>query len=119
MITEFHMTWLSQLHEGAEDLGQRLELSWWEITELPGRGRGVGGVCGGGGKKIQWGLNHHTGLWEALDSAGSEGLGMPIHQERGIHHSPWNLGVKKVPILLDHKQYNGVRFGLRLGFDAK
>ena len=29
-----------------------------------------------------------------------------------LHHSPWNLGVRKVPILLDHKQYNGVRFGL-------
>ena len=66
------------------------------------------------GKKIQWGLNHHTGLWEALDSAGSEGLGMPTHQERGmaLHHSPWNLGVRKFSILFDHKQYNGVRFGL-------
>lgn len=29
VITEFHVTWLSQLDEGAEDLGQRLELSWW------------------------------------------------------------------------------------------
>ena len=47
MITGFHVTWLSQLHEGAEDLGQRLTLSWWAITEPPGRGRGVGGVCVG------------------------------------------------------------------------
>lgn len=70
-----------------------------------------------GGKKIQWGLNHHTGLWEALDSAGSEGLGMPIYQERGkwlctTHPGTW--GSKKVSILLT-MLHNGVRFGLRLG----
>ena len=77
MTTGLHMTWLSQLHEGAEDLGQRLELSWWETTEPPGRGRGVGGVCVGQEDSV--GLKHHTGLWEALDSAASEGLGIPTH----------------------------------------
>ena len=78
-----HAAWLSRLGKGAEDLGQRLELSWWEIAVADracweGKGELEGCVCS---RKIRFAgeFNRRTGLWEALDSAASKGLKFDSH----------------------------------------